>query len=229
MSQLVATTCNLEKATCEPWKTAAKGKSLLSRPEDRVLQQSSVGWSVLDTRTLATVLRSPSRAPCPISDCERGYLLRDGRVIRLMQLGTMPNWDARLSSFDVNGQGTVVTSMGNVRLFRFAGELDDGTVAIAWRTHYAWSRTLATRLSAGPSIAWNPRTGERRRLADDIAVPPSADNDNDASTMFLDRDGRLVTPAVEGLRVIAELDREEGCRDDLPTFQGARFQTSAWC
>ena len=113
-----------------------------------------------------------------------------------MQLGTMPNWDARLSSFDVNGQGTVVTSMGNVRLFRFAGELDDGTVAIAWRTHYAWSYTHP--VSGWSLDSWNPRTGERRRLADDIAVFPSADNDNDASTMFLDREGRLVTPAVAG-------------------------------
>ena len=196
-----ATTCNLETSTCEPWQAGAKGDSRLSRPADRILNQSSVGWSVLDTRTLATVLRSPRHAPC-VSDCDRGYLLRDGRVIRLLQLGRMPNWDARLASVDAKGHETVVTSIGNVRLFRFAGELDDGTVAIAWRTQNAWSHTQP--IFGWTLDAWNPRSGERRRLADDVATFPAADND--ASTIFLDRRGRLVTPAVNGLRALADLD-----------------------
>ena len=51
--------------------------------------------------------------------------------------------------------------------------------------------------------AWNPGTGERRRLADDLARFPSAEHD--ASMIFLDRNGRLVVPAVDGVRVLAQL------------------------
>ena len=52
-------------------------------------------------------------------------------------------------------------------------------------------------------FAWNPATGIRRRLATDLATLPSGEND--ASMIFLDRKGRLVVPAVDGLRVLAQL------------------------
>ena len=92
------------------------------------------------------------------------YLLRDGRILRLSLLGSMPNWESRLSAYDANGQETMVTSMGNVRQTRFAGELDDGTVAILWRVQYAYG-SLENPVFGWTLDAWNPGTGERRRLA----------------------------------------------------------------
>ena len=137
----------------------------------------------------------------PYSDF--AYLLRDGRVVRLSLLGAMPLWNSRLTAFDPEGRQTAQTDLGNVRLTRFAGELDDGTVAIAWRAQYA-NRAQLEPVFGWTLIAWNPATGARRRLATDLASLPSAEND--ASMIFLDRQGRLVAPAVEGLRVVAELD-----------------------
>lgn len=197
---LTTTTCNLTASTCEPWQIGPNGDARPSRPEDRILSRGYGTWSLLDTRTLATVLRAPRQAVCG-GDCDHAYLLRDGRVVQLLLLGSMPNWDARLSAFDATGRETVVTAMGNVRLTRFAGELDDGTVAIAWRAQYAWSYT--NPVFGWTLDAWNPATGERRRLADDLATFPAADND--ASTIFLDRQGQLVVPAIDGVRVVTQL------------------------
>jgi hypothetical protein len=159
-------------------------------------------WSLLDPISLETVATLPRCETCAFGS-ELVHLLRDGRILRLSLLGRVPNWESRLTAYDVGGRETAATSLGNVRLTRFAGELDDGTLAIAWRVDYG-SVSLAAPVFGWTLEAWNPATGERRRLADDIATFPSAEND--ASMIFLDRRGRLVTPAVDGLRVLAELN-----------------------
>lgn len=114
----------------------------------------------------------------------------------------MPNWESRLSAYDAEGRETAVTSLGNVRQTRFAGELDDGTVAILWRVPYAYV-SLTNPVFGWTLDSWNPTTGERHRLADDVATFPSSQND--ASMIFLDRRGRLVVPAVDGVRVLGQL------------------------
>ena len=88
-----------------------------------------------------------------------------------------------------------------MRLTQFAGELDDGSVAIAWRSQYG--RFPTAPLFGWTLDSWNPRTGERRRLADDLGTFPSSEND--ASMIFLDRRFRLVVPTVGGVRVLAQL------------------------
>ena len=125
-------------------------------------------------------LSPPAGKGCsPYSDF--AYPLRDGRVVRLSLLGAMPIWNSRLTAFDPDGRQTAQTDLGNVRLTRFAGELDDGTVAIAWRAQYA-NRAHLEPVFGWTLIAWNPATGNRRRLAADLATFPSAEND--ASMMY---------------------------------------------
>ncbi len=159
------------------------------------------GWSVMIPGSDEIPFSLPPCEGCsPYSDFP--YLLRDGRVVRLSLLGRMPNWDSRLTAYDVDGRETAATSLGNVRLTRFAGELDDGTVAIAWRVGYG-SFWLPAPVFGWTLDAWNPSTGERRRLADDVGTFPCAEND--ASMIFLDRSGRMVAPEVGGVRVLAQL------------------------
>ena len=115
-------------------------------------------------------------------------------------------WESRLAAYDPSGRQLAATSLGNVRQTRFAGELEDGTVAILWRVQYAYV-SLTDPVFGWTLDSWNPRTGDRRRLANDLATFPSSEND--ASMIFLDRRGRLVAPAVGGLRVLARLGYPE--------------------
>jgi hypothetical protein len=158
-------------------------------------------WNVMDPQSSEVLFPLPACKGCsPYSDF--AYLLRDGRIIRLSLLGAMPIWNSRLTAFDPEGGQTAQTDLGNVRLTRFAGELDDGTVAIAWRAQYA-NRAHLAPVFGWTLFAWNPATGTRRRLAADLATFPSAEND--ASMIFLDRKRRMVVPAVDGVRVLAHL------------------------
>ncbi len=200
---LATTTCDVVALHCEPWKTSTDSDPRFSDPADRIVQHRYGSWGVLDTRTLATVLQSPGHA-C-LGNCDRAYLLRDGRVVRLLLMGRYPDWEVRISVFDLAGQETFETLLGNVRQAQFAGELDDGTVAILWRENFASSVLSLTEPAFGWTLdSWNPNTGERRRLADDIGTFPYSEND--PSLIFVDRRGRLVAPAVDGLRELATLD-----------------------
>ncbi len=122
----------------------------------------------------------------------------------------MPIWNSRLTAFDPEGRQTAQTDLGNVRLTRFAGELDDGTVAIAWRAQYA-NRAQLEPVFGWTLIAWNPATGARRRLATDLASLPSAEND--ASMIFLDRRGQSM----------GWCDRSR-CRDEVECAMGCLRQ-----
>lgn len=200
-SYFASTTCQIPTLRCEPWKIGGGAAHSGAAPESRQMVGSPGGWSVIDPETAGILFPLPPCAGCsPNSDL--AYPLRDGRILRLSLLGSMPNWDSRLTAYDVDGRETAVTSLGNVRLTRFAGELDDGTVAIAWRADYG-SFWLPAPVFGWTLESWNPATGERRRLAHDIATFPSSEND--ASMIFLDRSGRMVVPAVDGVRVLAQL------------------------
>ncbi len=199
---LATTTCDLQAWTCEPWKVGGGVPPRVSVPGSRRMVRGPGGWSVMDPESGEILFSLPACKGCsPYSDF--GYLLRDGRVVRLSLHGQMPTWNARIIAYDPEGKESALTSFGNVRQTQFAGELDDGTVGIAWRVDYG-SVSLTAPVFGWTLDSWNPATGERRRLADDIATFPSAQND--ASMIFLDRRGRLVTPAVDGLRVLADLD-----------------------
>lgn len=200
-AQLGTTTCDLSRMKCEPWRMREPTLASSVRAGARLLVGGMNSWSLQDSNSLETLATLPRCEACMgVSDFV--HTLRDGRILRLSLLGSMPNWDSRLTAYDVDGRETAVTSLGNVRLTRFAGELDDGTVAIAWRADYG-SFWLPAPVFGWTLDSWNPATGERRRLTDDIATFPSSEND--ASMIFLDRSGRMVVPAVDGVRVLAQL------------------------
>jgi hypothetical protein len=199
---LGVTTCDLSSMECSPWQVGAGPRRRSVPARERLVLQSHSSWSIIDSRTLAVVFQPP-RCPACSGDSDRGHLLRGGVVLRLTLLGRMPNWESRLSAFDPAGRALAVTSLGNVRQTRFAGELDDGTVAILWRSHYAYG-SLTEPVFGWTLDSWNPATGKRQRLADDLATFPSSEND--ASMIFLDRRGRLVVPAVGGVRALADLE-----------------------
>ena len=200
-SYFATATCDLAAWSCEPWKIGGGAPRSGMAPGSRRMVRGPGGWSVMDPESAGSLFPLPACDGCsPNSDF--AYPLRDGRVVRLSLLGSMPNWDSRLAAYDADGRETAASSLGNVRLTRFAGELDDGTVAIAWRADYG-SFWLSAPVFGWTLESWNPATGERRRLADDIATFPSSEND--ASMIFLDRNGRMVVPAVGGLRVLAQL------------------------
>ncbi|MBP9823656.1 MAG: hypothetical protein KBF21_05480 [Thermoanaerobaculia bacterium] len=198
---LATTTCDLGAWSCEPWKIGPGAAPRAAAPGSRRMVRGPGGWSVMNPEDVGIPFPLPVCKGCsPYSDL--AYPLRDGRVVRLSLLGAMPIWNSRLTAFDPEGRQTAQTDLGNVRLTRFAGELDDGTVAIAWRAPYA-NRAHLEPVFGWTLIAWNPATGARRRLATDLASLPS--NENDASMIFLDRDGLLVVPAVDGVRVLTRL------------------------
>lgn len=200
-TMLATTTCDLSAWTCAPWSPGGGAPPRGATSGPRVMVGRPGAWSVMDPQSSAILFPLPACGGCsPYADF--AYPLRDGRIVRLSLLGAMPNWNSRLTAFDREGRQTAQTDLGNVRLTRFAGELDDGTVAIAWRANYA-NRALLAPVSGWTLIAWNPATGTRRRLAADLATLPSGEND--ASMIFLDRNGRLVVPAVAGVRVLAQL------------------------
>jgi hypothetical protein len=186
------TRCDLVSLKCEPWRVESGERSAI-RPEAFRRE--------LDSSTLKAFLPLP---PCPgcASDSDRPYLLSDGRVVRIALLGSVPDWDARLWAYDVEGRETASTSLGNVRMTRFAGELSGDEIAFIWRARYGRS-VLSEPVGGWTLEAWNTSTGQRRRLAEEIATFPSVDDD--ASTIFLDREGRLVVPAIDGVRVLAQL------------------------
>ena len=197
---LATTTCDLAAWNCEPWKIGGGAASRVAAPGSRRMVRGPGGWSVMDPESGEIQFPLPPCKGCsPYSDF--AYPLRDGRVVRLSLLGSMPIWNSRITAYDPEGRQTALTDLGNVRLTRFAGELDDGTVAIAWRAQYGHS--IGAPVFGWTLFAWNPATGNRRRLATDLATFPSAEND--ASMIFLDRSGRLVVPAVDGVRVLAQL------------------------
>lgn len=199
---LATTTCDLTTWSCAPWKFGGGAPPREATSGPRVMVGQPGAWNVMDPQSSEILFPLPECKGCSrYSDF--AFPLRDGRIVRLSLLGAMPIWNSRLTAFDREGRQTAQSDLGNVRLTRFAGELDDGTVAIAWRAQYADRAHLAP-VFGWTLFAWNPATGIRRRLATDLATLPSGEND--ASMIFLDREGRLVTPAVEGLRVLAELD-----------------------
>jgi hypothetical protein len=200
-AQLGTTTCDLTHLKCEPWQMRTQVLATTVQAGPRLLVGGMGSWSLLDPISLVSVATLPRCETCTVG-ADLVHLLHDGRVLRLSLLGSMPTWDSRLAAYDVYGRETAATSLGNVRLTRFAGELDDGTVAILWRVHYA-DRVFAAPVFGWTLDSWNPSTGERRRLADDIGTFPSSDNDS--SMILLDRSGRLVTPTVGGVRVLGKL------------------------
>lgn len=195
------TACDLSEMKCEAWRLRDVPSARSFSYGHRILIGGGGSWDLLDKRTLDPVAQLPKCERCGWGS-EFAYLLQDGRIVRLALLGSMPNWESQLSSYAEKGREMVVTSLGNVRQTRFAGELGDGSVAILWRVLYA-NHSLDDPVFGWTLDAWNPRTGERRRLADDLATFPSAVDD--ASMIFLDRNGRLVVPAVAGVRVLAQL------------------------
>ncbi len=199
-AQLGTTTCDLTQMKCEPWQMRAPDFARTVQAGPRLLVGGMGSWSLLDPISLETVATLPRCETCTVG-ADLVHLLRDGRILRLSLLGRVPNWDSRLTAYDVDGRETAATSLGNVRLTRFAGELDDGTLVILWRAHYAYSFTEP--IFGWTLDSWNPRTGERRRLADDLGTFPCSEND--ASMIFLDRNGRMVVPAVDGVRALARL------------------------
>lgn len=200
-AQLGTTTCDLAQMKCEPWRMRETSLARSLQAGAQLLVGGMDSWSLLDSNSLETLATLPQCEAC-MGGSDFVHTLRDGRILRLSLLGSMPNWDSRLAAYDADGRETAASSLGNVRLTRFAGELDDGTVAIAWRADYG-SFWLPAPVFGWTLDSWNPATGERRRLADDIATFPSSEND--ASMIFLDRNGRMVVPAVDGVRVLAQL------------------------
>lgn len=195
---LGTTQCDLASFTCAPWKTVPGSYVAVSADGNRLVARRAASLDVLDTRTME-VLHSvpvavPPRNQAPAS--KQVLLLDDGRLVEFALTGRMPDWIARVTAYDSTGHLAGVLELGNVRLLRYAGDLGDRTIAVAWRKHYSYSLTRSPVF--GWTIeSWNPTTGERRRLADDIATLPS--REEDPSRVFLDRSGRLVTPTPHGL------------------------------
>lgn len=199
-SYFATTTCDLRAWSCEPWKTGGRARPRVAPSGSLRMMRGPGGWSATIPDSAEVLFPLP---PCEVcsANSDFAYTLRDGRVVRLSLRGSMPNWDSLLTAYDVDGRETAATSLGNVRLTHFAGALDDGSVAIAWRSQYGRSPTAP--LFGWTLDSWNLLTGERRRLADDLGTFPSSEND--ASMIFLDRRFRLVVPTVGGVRVLAQL------------------------
>lgn len=194
---MVGTTdCDLGSMTCEPWRIVGGQLRAVAGRGSKLVVSRSEGWSLLDAGTLAPLYSVPHQERRDRPGSTRILPLSEGGLLRISLLGKMPDWDARVAAFDAQGRPLGELALGNVRLTRFAGELADGSLAIAWRTHYSYS--LARSAVFGWVLeAWNPRTGKRRRLADDIATLPGLEDD--PSLVFLDRRGRLVVPSADRL------------------------------
>ncbi|MEO8274931.1 MAG: hypothetical protein ABI639_01855 [Thermoanaerobaculia bacterium] len=197
-NSLGVTACDLRRMTCEPWTMRPDIGGRWIRAGKRLLLGGGPAV-LLDSRTLETVATFPVFSGSS-GDSDLFYQLTNGRVVRLSLLGKMPDWDSRLTGYDSAGRETKATSLGNVRMTRFAGELDDGTVAIAWRARYGYAQLPVFGWTLD---SWNPSSGERRRLADDVGVFPSADSD--ASIIMTDRKHHLIVPAAGGVRTLATL------------------------
>lgn len=199
-SYFATTNCDLRAWLCEPWKIGGGAPHSGAAPGSRRMTRGPGGWSVMAPESAGVLFHLPPCVGCsPYSDF--AYPLRDGRVIRISLLGSMPMWNARITAYDPEGGQIGLTDLGNFRLVQFAGELDDGTLAILWRVHYSYS--FIEPVFGWTLDSWNPLTGERRRLADDLGTFPSSEND--ASMIFLDRKGQMVVPAVDGVRVLTQL------------------------
>jgi len=196
----IAETCRLPAGPCE--SVAAKHGPWFPYDKlgDRFLFANRGSWIVIESRTEQRVFEVPRCKDCSLHDAS-ALLLRNGGLVECSLRGQMPDWESRLSAFDERGKLVHETSLGNVRLSRLAGELEDGSVAFVWRKDYG-TRRWQTPVPGWTLDAWDPRTGARRRLAEDLSTFPAWEGDT--SPIFLDRDGRLVTPSSSGLRVLVD-------------------------
>ncbi len=196
----IADTCQLPAGPCKSTPARHGPWFPYSTLGNRLLFGTYGNWTVMDAETEAPIFHLTRCGDCS-SDSTSAVLLRGGGLAQCSLRGRMPDWETRLTAYDERGTEVVATSLGSVRLARLAGELEDGTVAVAWRRDYGHWR-WETPLPGWTLDAWDPRTGARRRLADDLSTLPGGEQGT--SPIFLDRDGRLVTPTTSGLRVLVD-------------------------
>lgn len=195
-------TCALPAGPCEPSRTLRQfiAAYALDARDGKLLFGRAGSWTVVDVRTREARVRV---TPWPdySFDSSSALLLPGGALVVCSLRGRMPNWDTRLTAYDPEGKTIVETLLGNIRLARLAGVLDDGTMAFVWRK--SWGNAGWEKPLPGWTLeAWDPRTGERRRLAGDLSTLPGGTHN--ASPIFLDDTGRLVTPSTSGVRVLVD-------------------------
>jgi len=190
---LGVTRCDLQTLTCEPWRTSNRTLVAVDSRGERLVLRWTHGLDVVDARTLEPIysisIPYSARESQPAPD--QLFPLSNGGLAGLGRSGKMPEWRARAYAYDPKGRPAGVLELGNIRLMRFAGELADGSLAIFWRKDYSYG--LSRETTFGWVLeAWNPTTGERRRLADDLGAGPSG-QEEESTRVFVDRQGRILT------------------------------------
>jgi hypothetical protein len=199
-SVAVTTSCDLRRLTCEPWAEPDDSRALLpTEPAPRSRRGDTPRGGPKPSKVGTDLLPKDLRIPSPEAD--RFYFREDGTTVRISLTGRMPNWNLQLRGYDRSGALTAQSSLGRVRMCKFAGDLGGDLVAIAWRREY-----LHRFMQPSPGWtleSWNTRTGARRELADDVSVLPSSERDS--SFVLLDRDNYLVVPYMSGVRRLTRL------------------------
>lgn len=134
--------------------------------------------------------------------------LADGGAALLWHSGgPILHW--RLSIFDPKGRQRVEVSLEGSKAARFAGELENGSIAVArhpGRGPWRWVGASGWELDAV-----DPRSGHLRRLAADLRTPRL--HSGAAGRVYMDRAGAILIPTADGM-----LNAEKGERRFEPTL-----------